>query len=65
MLVSGFIAGPVLCIFFAFVCNITNCYLLEAMGRQEALTKVRARLDYIHCFAFIVYMFECAVSSVG
>jgi hypothetical protein len=38
--VSGMVSGPVLCIFFAFLCNITKDYALEALSRLEALTKV-------------------------
>lgn len=39
---SGIIVGPALCIFFAIACNITKDYVLEALGRLEALTKVSA-----------------------
>jgi hypothetical protein len=39
--VSGMVSGPVLCVFFAFLCNITKDYALEALSRLEALTKVR------------------------
>ncbi len=37
---SGMVAGPLLVVFFAFLCNITKDYILEALSRLEALEKV-------------------------
>jgi amino acid permease len=37
---SGMVVGPILVIFFAYMCNVSKDYILETLGRLEALEKV-------------------------
>lgn len=48
---SGIVAGPILVVVFALLCNVTKDYVLEVLSRLEALEKVWSRVCPV-CSAF-------------
>jgi hypothetical protein len=40
---SGFLLGPIVVLVLTLLCNFTKDFLLEALARLEAFTRVRAR----------------------